>query len=133
MSWFASPRTPSVPKSRATALVYLSTASARAVLRSLAGLLEAGLLALGDARVAGEEPGLLERGTVQLLVDAVERTGHAEADRAGLAGGATAVHTDEHVVGTGEVEHGERLADDLLVHLAGDVRLQRAPDDLPLA
>src|SRR4051794_41942006 len=104
MSWFASPRTPSVPKSRATAPVHLSTrprarrrgrtgadgrtyyaaraapgipgppsrrsrsASALAVLGSLAGLLQAGLLALRDPRVAGEEAGLLDGRPVPLLV-----------------------------------------------------------------
>ena len=45
------------------------------VLRSLAGLLETGLLALLDARVAGQEAGLLERRTVVLAVDLVQRRG----------------------------------------------------------
>src|SRR5436190_22669293 len=38
--------------------------SALGVLRSLAGLLQAVLLALGDARVAGQEAGLLQGGAV---------------------------------------------------------------------
>src|SRR6476661_7956525 len=88
--------------------------SALGVLRSLAGLLETGLLALRDAGVAGEEAGLLQRRAVELLVDAVERARHAEADGTGLAGGATTVHADEHVVGAVELEHLERLVDDLL-------------------
>src|SRR6478735_9402114 len=107
--------------------------SALAVLGRLAGLLETGLLALGDAGVAGEEAGLLEGGTVQLLVDAVERAGHTEADRAGLAGGATAVHTHEHVVGAVELQQRQGLLDDLLVHLVREVRVERAAVDLPLA
>src|SRR5436190_1889552 len=108
-------------------------ASALAVLRSLAGFLQAGLLALGDPRVAGEEAGLLEGRTVQLLVDPVEGPGHTEADRAGLAGGTAAVDAHQHVVGTGQVERGERLTDDLLVDLVGEVRLERPPVDLPLS
>ncbi len=72
-----------------------SARSALGVLRSLAGLLETGLLALGNASVPGEEACLLQRRSVELGVDAVERAGHTEADRAGLARGATAVDPDE--------------------------------------
>src|SRR5690606_15071101 len=64
--------------------------SALGVLRRLAGLLEAGLLALDDARVATEEPGLLEGRAVVLLVDLVQRAGHAEAHGPGLTGRAAA-------------------------------------------
>ena len=49
--------------------------SALAVLRRLAGLLQTGLLALDDAGVTGQQPGLLERRAVGLDVDGVERTG----------------------------------------------------------
>ena len=65
--------------------------SALAVLRRLAGLLQTGLLALDDAGVTGEQAGLLQRRAVGLEVDGVERTGHAEAQRTGLAGDAAAV------------------------------------------
>ena len=63
---FASPRTPSVPKIRWVIArssqgrrVSRSRRSALAELRSLAGLLQTGLLALDDARVAGQQAGLL--------------------------------------------------------------------------
>src|SRR3712207_6923724 len=52
--------------------------SALAVLRSLAGLLQTGLLALDDAGVAGQQAGLLERRPVGLLVDRVEAAGRSE-------------------------------------------------------
>src|SRR5512139_610997 len=55
-SALARPRTPSVPKRRPVKFL----GSALRVLRSLAGLLEAVLLALLDTRVTGEEAGLLE-------------------------------------------------------------------------
>src|SRR4051794_23367728 len=133
-SRLATPRTPSVPNSRATVLLFLGSSgrageapphadgpgepyspgpscgragSALAVLRSLAGLLQTGLLALGGARVAGEEAGLLQGRTVHLGVHAVQRPRHAQAHRAGLAGGATTVHAGEHVVRTVELEHLE--------------------------
>src|SRR6478736_1462271 len=77
----ASPLTPSVPKIG----IRNGSRSALRVLRRLAGLLETGLLALDDASVAREEAGLLEGRAVVLGVDLVERTGDAEAQRAGLA------------------------------------------------
>ena len=64
----------------------MEQASALAELRGLAGLLETGLLALDDAGVASEQPGLLERRAVGLDVDGVERAGHGETQGAGLAG-----------------------------------------------
>src|SRR6478672_7675598 len=82
VSPFARPRTPSVPKRR----VIQSRRSALRELRGLAGLLETSLLALHDASVAGEQAGLLQGRTVGLDVDGVERTGDAQAQRAGLAG-----------------------------------------------
>ena len=107
--------------------------SALGVLRSLAGLLETGLLALGDAGVTRVEAGVLQRRAVELGVDPVERAGDAEADRAGLARGATTVDAHEDVVGAVELEDLERLVDDLLVHLVGEVPLEGAAVDLPLA
>src|SRR4051812_27270239 len=108
-------------------------ASALAVLRSLAGLLEAGLLALLDAGVARQEAGLLERGAVGLEVDLVERAGHAEAQRAGLAGRAAAVDAGDHVEAALEVGDLEGVVHQLLVHLVGEVLLQGAAVDLPRA
>src|SRR5665647_3548057 len=106
--------------------------SALAVLRSLAGLLQTGLLALRDASVAGQEACLLQCRTVEVLVNTVQLTGNAQTDRASLAGGATAVHANQHVVGPIELEHLEGLVHDLLVHLVGEVLVQRAVVDLPL-
>src|ERR687886_1257881 len=105
--------------------------SALAVLRGLAGLLEAGLLALLHPRVAGEEAGLLQRGAVGVEVDPVEGAGHAEAQRAGLAGGAAAVDAGDDVEAALEVGHLERVVDQLLVDLVREVVLEGAAVDLP--
>ena len=89
-SAFARPRTPSVPNRRGIdGCSRRSRALALRELRSLAGLLETGLLALDDASVTGEEAGLLERRAVVLAVDLVQRARDGEAQRAGLARGAT--------------------------------------------
>src|SRR6185437_7433628 len=56
----------------------VSAGSALAVLRRLAGLLQAGLLALLDPGVTGEEARLLQLGAVRLGVDLVQRTGDAQ-------------------------------------------------------
>ena len=74
--------------------------SALGVLRGLAGLLEAVLLALLLARVAREEAGLLELGA-QLGVELDERPGDAEAQGAGLARDAAAVERGVDVVDLG--------------------------------
>src|SRR6185312_5650922 len=72
-SWFARPRTASVPKRRGmSAAASFDAGLALRELRSLAGLLESSLLAFLDSRVAAQEAGLLERGAVVLLVDLVE-------------------------------------------------------------
>src|SRR5512144_1912225 len=107
--------------------------SALAVLRRLAGLLEAGLLALDHAGVAGEEPGLLQRRAVRLDVDGVERTRHAEPQGTGLAGDAAPVDAGDHVEAAREVRGHERLVDELLVQLVREVALQGAAVDGPLA
>ena len=59
--------------------------------------MQTSLLALHDAGVAGQEAGLLQGGAIRITIDGVERTGHAEADGAGLAGGAAAVNEDDSV------------------------------------
>src|SRR5919198_2721078 len=91
--------------------------SALRVLRSLAGLLEAVLLALLDPGVPGEEAGLLQGGTV-VRVAGDQRAGDAEAEGAGLAGDAAAAQVRDHVELLGLLGGHQRLADELLVHLA---------------
>src|SRR4051794_3926182 len=103
----ATPRTPSVPNSlRANARRGLALGE----LRPLAGLLQAGLLALLGARVAGEEAAPLEL-AAQVGVGDDQGARDAVAQRAGLRGDAAAVHPgdDVHAV---VVAHGlQRLAD----------------------
>src|SRR6478736_3082670 len=95
----ATPRTPSVPKSwRAKA-----PGLALAELRTLARLLQAGLLALLDARVAREE-------AAQVGVGLQKGTADAVAQGARLRGHAAAVHAGDDVHAR-LVAHGlERLA-----------------------
>src|SRR5437588_9474042 len=82
----ARPRTPSVPKSwRAT-----GRRSALGELRPLTRLLESGLLALLDARIAREEAAALEL-AAQVGVSLQQRTGDAVTQRAGLGRDAAAV------------------------------------------
>src|SRR6478735_1336299 len=91
----ARPRTPSVPKRRAT--------------RGGLSLAELGRLArLLDTRVPRQQAGLLQTGAVGLFVDRVEAAGHAEAQRAGLTGDATAVDAGDHVEATLELRGLER-------------------------
>src|SRR5690606_23420385 len=111
---FARPRTPSVPKRRAMGE---SPRLTLRELRGLAGLLQTGLLALDDAGVAREEAGLLERRAVVLTVDLVERARDREAQRTGLTRGAATGDAGDHVVRADEVEHLERVGDELLVQL----------------
>src|SRR3712207_4908697 len=99
--------------------------SALRVLRRLAGLLEPVLLALGDARVTGEEAGLLEGRTV-LGVDLDERAGDRQAQRAGLAADATTPEDADDVVLLGPLDGHQRLTDELLVHLVREVLLDGA-------
>lgn len=107
--------------------------SALGVLRSAAGLVQTGLLALDDTSVAGEESGLLQRGTVGLTVDLVEGAGDAQAQSAGLAGDATTVDAGDDVEAALEVEDGEGGTHELLVQLVGEVVLQGAAVQRPLA
>src|SRR5581483_9963394 len=82
-------RTPSVPKSwRAT--------SALGELGPLARLLEPGLLALLDARVAGQEAAALEL-AAQVRIGHDQRPGDPVAQGAGLRGHAATVHPGDHV------------------------------------
>ena len=54
--------------------------------------MQTSLLALHDASVAGQEASLLQGGAVGITIDGVQSAGNAEADGAGLAGGAAAVN-----------------------------------------
>src|SRR3712207_6546485 len=125
-SRLASPRTPSVPNNRGMSPAPEGVGSALRELRSLAGLLEAGLLALLDPGVAAEEAFLLQARAVVLEVDLVQRTSDAEAQRTGLARGAAAGDAGDHVVAAEQVEHLERVVDELLVKLVREVFLERA-------
>src|SRR5690349_1478687 len=71
--------------------------SALTELRRLAGLVQAGLLALHDAGVAGEEAFALQHGP-QVRVRLDERAGDSVADSAGLAARPAAVHAHAQVV-----------------------------------
>src|SRR5665647_314054 len=126
-SRLARPRTPSVPNSRG--IVPSANGLTLRELRSLTGLLESGLLALLDASVAVEEAGLLEDGAVVLFVDLVQRTRDAEAQRAGLAGGAAAGDACDDVVAAQEVKDLERVVDQLLVQLVREVVRELAAVD----
>src|SRR4051795_7655394 len=106
--------------------------SALGVLRRLAGLLEAVLLALLDPRVTGEEARLLESRTVVGL-DLDEGAGDRQAQRAGLPGDATTLEDADDVVLLALLEGHERLTDELLVHLVREVLLEGAAVELELA
>src|ERR687896_1615758 len=130
------PSTIDEPGDRMIAMIHVIAARARwsalAVLRSLAGLLEAVLLPLLDARVAGEEPGALQRRTV-VDVDGLQGARDAETQSTRLAGDAAAAHAGDDVELALGAQHHERLVHDLLVHLVGEVLLERTAVDLPLA
>src|SRR4051794_30261859 len=128
----ASPRTPSVPKRRPMPAARAVAGSALAVLRRLAGLLQAGLLALDDAGVTSQQTGLLQRRAVRVEVDGVQRSGHAQAQGAGLTGDPTTVDAGDHVEATHQVGGDERLVDDLLVQLVRKVAVQLPTVDGPL-
>src|SRR5690606_36682199 len=96
-------------------------------------LLETGLLALDDASVAGQEASLLEGTTVRLGVDLVEGTVDAKAQRAGLTGDAATLDAGVNVELALDVEQRERGVHELLVHLVGEVVLDVATVDGPLA
>src|SRR6516225_7615951 len=129
----ATPRTPSVPKIRPMSVgPCASRWLALGVLRSLAGLLEAVLLPLLHPGVPGEEAGLLQRRAV-LRVDQRQRASQAEPQGARLTGDATADDARDHVELVLGAERHEGLADDLLVHLVREVRVERPAVDRPLA
>src|SRR5215207_2556931 len=118
----ATPRTPSVPKS-------FRANSALRELRPLAGLLEAGLLALLHAGVAREEAAALELGA-QVRVGVDERARDAMAQGAGLGGDAAAVHRRHDVDLVLEPDGLERGADRPLQRGAREEDVERAAVDL---
>src|SRR4051812_11589591 len=123
----ATPRTPSVPKRR-RAMDRRAARLALAELRALAGLLEAGLLALLDARVARQEAAALEL-RAEVRVGVGERAGDPVAQRAGLAGHAAAVERRDDVHARLVADRLERLADVALQRRAREVGLERAAVD----
>src|SRR4029077_20644611 len=97
--------------------------SALGELRPLAGLLEAGLLALLDARVTRQEATALELAP-EVGIGLDQRPRHAMAQRAGLGRHATAVHARDDVH-PGLVTDGlQRLPDHALQRLAREEGLE---------
>src|SRR5829696_9162159 len=94
-------------------------------LRGLAGLVQAGLLALHLARVAREEALALQR-YAQLRVHLDERAGDPVPDRSGLTARAAAVDADAEVVLAVEARGLERSHRDRAVQQAREVLLDRA-------
>src|SRR5690606_38063382 len=93
-----------------------------------AGLVQADLLALHLARVAGHEPGAAQLGLVRLVV-VRQRAGDAQADRTGLAGGAAAGGGDRDVEALGAVGQRPRLAHAHARGLAAAELVQRTAVD----
>ena len=95
--------------------------------------MQTSLLAFHDAGVAGQEASLLQGGAVGITIDGVQSAGNAEADGAGLAGGAAAVNEDDSVELAFELEQNDRGVDLTLQQLGREVLLQSAAVDGPLA
>ena len=90
------------------------------------------LLALDDARVAGEEALFLQRGA-QLRLVVRQRLGEAVAHRAGLAGEAAAGDGDGEIVLAEAVGDDERLVEDHAQHRPGEIDVERLAVDGRLA
>src|SRR5918992_3686409 len=99
--------------------------SALRELRRLARLVQAGLLALDDARVARQEPLALER-HAELRIGLDEGAGDPVADGAGLPARPAAVHADAEVVAAFEPGDLQRREDGRAVGRAREVLLDRA-------
>src|SRR3954465_2015020 len=97
-------------------------------LRPLAGLLEAGLLALLDARVASQEAAALELAT-QVRVRLEQRTADAVAQGAGLRRDPAALHAGDDVHARLVADGLERLAGGLLQRGAREERVERTAVD----
>ncbi len=84
-------------------------------LRRATGLLEAALLALDDAGVAGEETSALEVGTVVASLE--KSAGDTQTQGAGLTGDAATIAQGDDVEGTegvGHLERGEGILNELM-------------------
>src|SRR5216683_273865 len=101
------------------------------VLRRLARLLQAVLLALLDPRVPGQEASLLEERAV-VHVDQLERPRDPQPQGARLAGDAAARYACDDVEAVLRAEGHERLVDELLVNLVREIAIEGAAVDLPL-
>src|SRR5690242_8284283 len=120
----ATPRTPSVPKSwRAKA-----PGLALAELRTLARLLEAGLLALLDARVARQEAAALEL-AAQVRIGLEQGAADAVAQGVGLGRHAAALHPRDDVHARLVADGLERLADRALQGRPREEHVELAPVD----
>src|SRR5690606_25951424 len=95
-------------------------------------LVQADLLALDFAGVAGHEAGLAQL-RLQRVVILDQRTGDAPTDRTGLAGGAAAGNGDVDVELVGRLGQLERLAHDHARGLAAEELVDRALVDGDLA
>src|SRR5581483_8364503 len=104
------------------------SALALAELEALARARLTRLLALDDARVTGQEAGLLQR-RPELGVHRAERARQAVADRAGLAREAAAAHVHGHVDLALLLEHVQRLVDDHLRRRTAEVLVHGAAVD----
>src|SRR5690606_11145459 len=102
--------------------------SALRELRGAARLVQTDLLALDLAGVTGHEAGLAQL-ALQGLVVLHQRAGDAQADGAGLAGGAAAVGRHEDVEALGVLRELERLAHDHPRGLAAEELVERTRVD----
>src|SRR4051794_34701832 len=119
----ATPRTPSVPNN-----VRITPCSALGELRALAGLLEAGLLALLDASVSRQEAAPLELGA-QGRVGLDQRAGDAVAQGPCLGGHAAAVGAGDDIHAALVARGLERAARRALEALAREEVLERPTVD----
>ena len=78
-------------------------------------------------------PAFFRGGAVGVTVDGVQSAGNAETDGTGLTGGAAAVNEDDSVELAFELEKHDRGVDLTLQQLGGEVLLQGALVDGPLA
>src|SRR5207248_9073107 len=90
-------------------------------LRRLARLVQAGLLALDLAGVAGEEPLPLQR-NAEIRIGLDERAGDSVPNRAGLAARASPVHAHAQVERALDARHLQRRERELTVREPREVR-----------
>ena len=95
--------------------------------------MQTSLLALDDTGVASQEASPLQRDTVRIAVNSVERAGNTEADCASLTGGAATVHEDDSVELALKLEQHDRGIHLTLQQLRREILLERTAVDGPLA